>query len=623
MDKWKSIDSLPSPDHVRGQLQSAAEPPVALRSPLEAPRLEDAQLQTISHGLAAAILLFGFSTLCFTTWLIVRSYSPYPFWDHWDIIGELLRSHRRITLLGLWAQHNEHRLFVGRLLCYADLFLLGGRNVGLLAATWLNQLTLLTLLVVSTVRWGRVSLPVALTLIGLAAYACFSPLQTENFAWAFQATFVPATTAACLSFAALIWGYHPASPNHKATLGLALSILFALIAEATVASGLLTWPLLLLLSFALRMRRRQITTVAVAGTVAIFAYLRHYRSPVGHSRPIDSLQHPLMLLKFVLTELAESWTAHLPNASLWPVEAESFAFLGIALVLSCVLLIVFRPDQSDRFALFALTCQLFCLGAVFMTALGRLRFGYDQALAGRYQCFVLVFWWCSAAVVARLLERTAVFRPGILAFQAVCLMMLLAVAARFNDEANWAFGLQQGVAKAWNALSRNTKQDSEIVGIYYDPRLLRTYFTYMQSQHWAPNAPARELGFVEPAQGTPRPLGLRLAGPEACSGFIDSSENLEQETNFELKGWAWDKVTRQPPREVIIVSSKGTVVGKKTQSTLRPDVSASQVGVTSQLTGWVVNLSNTNPDVYRAFAVGADGVSVCPLQNEFVAARAK
>ena len=219
---------------------------------------------------AWVLFAFGLLTIITTVRIVIRTYSPVLFWDQWQIIHTLMESGGHPSLRQLWAQHNEHRLLMGRLLGFIDLFFFRGRNVSLFAEILVVQLCHVILLAFVLRRFGRLPWPVYVTLVGFVAYCLFSPLQMENFDWAFQIVFVLANFAASVCFATALWysQQNSTSNSWRKFLALMLCLFAAFVSEASEAYGLLVWPVLLFLSFALRFRWRDRWIIAVASSAA-------------------------------------------------------------------------------------------------------------------------------------------------------------------------------------------------------------------------------------------------------------------------------------------------------------------------------------------------------------------
>src|SRR5262249_27682299 len=129
------------------------------------------------------------------------------------------------------------------------------------------------------------------------------------FIWGFQVCFVLPLLLATLSFLtlALNWSEAQQPDQLSSTALLAVSILSALGAAYSLASGNLLWPLLLAAALYLRLGLRIVLSLAAAGAVSTALFFYHYVRPAGHANPIASLGEPLTILKYCATYFLSAW----------------------------------------------------------------------------------------------------------------------------------------------------------------------------------------------------------------------------------------------------------------------------------------------------------------------------
>lgn len=123
--------------------------------------------------------------------LVGRYGNNVPFQDEWGLVP-VLTGRQPITLGFLWAQHNDHRIFLPRLLYFALLKLSGGdfRSVMLFNAVALGALAFAMIWVARRVR-GQTSYADAFFPLALLHWGHY-----ENILWSFQVQFVLSTTLA-------------------------------------------------------------------------------------------------------------------------------------------------------------------------------------------------------------------------------------------------------------------------------------------------------------------------------------------------------------------------------------------------------------------------------------------
>lgn len=93
-----------------------------------APRDDRSWLRSARWPLAiAAVVALG---------VVVRCGYSYPYSDDWDLVVPILSGQRPITLSWLWAQHNEHRIAIPKLVLFAADTLARGDFRGGVVANW-------------------------------------------------------------------------------------------------------------------------------------------------------------------------------------------------------------------------------------------------------------------------------------------------------------------------------------------------------------------------------------------------------------------------------------------------------------------------------------------------------
>ena len=145
-------------------------------------------------------------------------------------------------------------------------------------------------------------------------------------------------------------------------------------AETSLASGLLIWPLLLLLSLILRMPARSKCLIACVGVLASGAYLWGFHSPGHTANPADSLRHPIAVGEFVRACLALSWDPALPAVLLWPTLAQLCSTIAVVVIIVVFLRIAWSRSNPDRLELFLLSNAVFLLMTLLVIALSRITF---------------------------------------------------------------------------------------------------------------------------------------------------------------------------------------------------------------------------------------------------------
>jgi hypothetical protein len=588
-------------------------------------QLKSYQLR-ISIVLCVFLVLFGIYTVMTTTRIAVQTYSPVIYWDQWSTVDNLMHSGDQISWSQLWAQHNEHRIPVARVACFADLLLFGGRNISLLIEIYLVQL--FHLLIFAWMIWRESSLSPAArwTALGLLLFCMFSPIQIENFSWGFEVTFVMAGFAASLAFACALWYSKAARKDGSAILPLVLCLLTAFVSECSLANGTLVWPTLLFLAFALRFARGAKLLIAGAGTLAIAVYLKGYQSPGHHSNPLTSIRHPFAIAKYVVTYFAGTWDPSLPSTSVWPTISESLTGLAIGVALLSAFRVFRKSSSVSRLEIFLSAEMIFVLMSAIITALGRVDFGTVQATASRYQTIALVFWASLGLLLLSWCGRSVSRNSWLIQFQVCVMVLLMASASRFGLYQKFASDRQASLAIGYAALATGSADQESLRLLFPAPQLLPAWYQYLRAHNLGPDprkygsSVQRTATVIQPGPGSeaPRIVGYQLITASRCSGFFDAANPVSGRPGwFAVGGWAWDSAANKPPVKVVLVESDGTVAGAADLGASRPDVPKAVPQIRDANTGWNGVVQLPSGAVVHAFAILADTKSACPLSNEF------
>src|SRR5208283_771091 len=459
-----------------------------------------------------AILLGGVLTIAVTLYMVVVSYSSLPYWDGWTQVGVAAGGGNPLSPAWLWQQHNEHRLVIPKLFLAADLKLFQARQVFLLAS----------ILVIQLLHWGLLSWSMWVlggwrgalwrTGAGLAAFSLFCPSQWQNLIWGFQVCFVLPQLLATASFVALLlyWMESQQQPDKRPPLKfLVVSVIAALGATYSLASGTLLWPLLVVAALYLRLSIRAVLAFAITGTASTALYLYHYIRPQQHADPLASLGAPLMLLKYFGLYFFSSWLHR--NIGTWEVVA----LAGLALVVALQIPALSHVHISRPFAIQLVLTMLFCAGTALITATGRSNLGIEQARASRYQTVALLFWCCLGLLWLGATFASPRVRYAFLVAQ-VCLLLIFARAAvivRYPMREAGERTFAQNVVTA--ALITGVHDPATLSKTYDRMDLLLRAVAYMKANRLSIFA-----GTTSSELGKPLPSVLPLATTGECVGFL-------------------------------------------------------------------------------------------------------
>src|SRR5450432_3799179 len=338
--------------------------------------------------LAIAILFAGLTTLFIIVQRVFRYHSELPVWDHWIVFLTLVTYQGHVPFNYLWSQHNEHRIFIPKLFYFTDVFLFSGRAVFLLWSTMLLQLVSSAIFVAICLRdsFPRV---LVIAVSGLSLAFLFSPVQIENFAWSFQICFILMGLFSTLSVFFL--AVHREQTRSSARNSSARLWLFGCIAAATgatltLANGLVLWPLLLAACWLFRLPRSSFFSFLIVGALEIAAYMWGYRTPGHHSKPLETITRPDLIVAYLSAYVGGPWSSFGFNASI-AAGAVGLIVSGVALWSA-----VRRRTAISGVQVFCVCVISFEILTGFVTSLGRIKFGIAQASASRYQLFAMLLW---------------------------------------------------------------------------------------------------------------------------------------------------------------------------------------------------------------------------------------
>lgn len=554
------------------------------------PAASDVEGVTSSPALSAlsyVIMLAGFLTLGVSLYMVVRNYSDLPFFDGWAEVEIAANGGNPLSPAWLWHQHNEHRLVLPKLFLAADLELFQCRQTFLLVSIFVIQFLHWGLLSWSMWALGLWRGALWRTGAGLAAFCLFCPSQWQNFTWGFQVCFVLPQLLATASIVALLlyWMQSQREAESSPSLKfLVLSVLAALGASYSLASGSLLWPLLVLTAAYLRLRRAALLTLAVTGAVSTGLYLVHYVRPQQHANPLSSLRAPFTLMRYCAVYFVSSWQ----HRNMHP--RETILLVALLILMAALTPTLWHLRMSRPFVVELIFVMLFCAATTLITATGRLNLGVEQARASRYQTVALVFWCCLG-----LLWLGAVYaRPRVRAAFLVAQLCILTIFIRAALTVRYPL-----IEAGERAFAQKVVAASLITGVH-DPTTLRKTFPrmdmllkaadYMKANHLSIFADlSSELG--EPLTSL-----FPLAGPGECVGFLQGGRPVQEVTGPGLfvAGWAWD-VKHHKPGSQIVVTTNGIVSGLGATGAWLPDARRMYHGINSSYIGFFAVLPQPPP----------------------------
>lgn len=409
-------------DATEGRKQSEAQPflsLLALDRVLPVAAFVLALLFIASSLLAYA--LFHFRILVGDDWGLYDRFLNHPFW------------------ISIWSSWNGHRLFIPGLLDKINLLLFHGDLTNLviigivaqIASAWMLARDASLELVHRGARWLLIALVLALMLwLG----------NRRALVWSFGLTYTLGVFGAVAACHCVF-----RSRQAEAKPGLSWLWLFAAMASAVITSlswgsGVVVWPILVLLAWGLGLSRTGWITLLVSGTAFISVYLVHLLRGSGAEFMFadpgavpDDLNRMLLVLGntpgFLLASLVNNVPIHpsrLWNASstvVWCARATGlFSLLALAGLVGLWL----RQSLRRRWLLPLIGIGLFVVGTALIIGVVRGLFEGSTTIISRYRVFSTLLWTALVAGYSPLILRNmaSVCRYQVLAAEVIVIMLV-------------------------------------------------------------------------------------------------------------------------------------------------------------------------------------------------------
>jgi hypothetical protein len=546
----------------------------------------------LSVWLSWGVLLAGLGAGVASAYLVITTYSPVPHWDEWSLFAHLADG-GGWSLAWLWAQHNEHRIFLTKLFFLLDVEFFHGKQVFLLANIFLVQLLQVALLSWSLRTLGGLRGSAWRVGTGLIAYCILCPTQYENFVWGFQLQFVlPAAMATLAMLSLLLY------QREGKTRFLVVCTSAATVATWSLANGMLLWPLLVLVALWLRMRSSSWITLLTAGLFNIAMYFFHYH------RPTPMVTLPALSvgerLRYAVVYLGSTFVRH-SSGSVALVTGS----LGICAALIFLVRLVRQRNHPSPFLIEMSFLIMLCLATAAATSSGRIHLGVEQATASRYQTFALLFWCClGLALLVRVAANRVQF--NVLATFLLFMMLVFATQVRLPlIDAQWH---QLRLKMVGLSLLTGMQDDVVLADAYPDPQVVLRAADYMKQHRLSIFA-----GKQYEQLGAPLGTVYRVSAAGDCSGYVSSKQVLPSDDGHGLRltGYAWDSELCRPARDIVAVSG-GRIAGFGSNvAILLTSKNAGPQSDPSQF-GWVTFVRDHDSGKVQLFAV-TEGGGACPF----------
>jgi hypothetical protein len=504
-------------------------------------------------------------------WAVARYGVDVPLRDEWNAVPLLVKaSAGTLRLRDLWAQHNEHRVLIPRLVIVGLAQVTGWSIRWELAANVCIALVTLFVYAVLLRRTVATVAPRLAPWLGVAASVqVFSLGQYENWLSGWMVCLYLMMLAVAAGVLAL------ARRGARGVLGMVAA---GVAAPLCFGSGLLLLPVLALGTALRRDRRRYAAAgiIAVIGIGVIVVYPVGFEYPTHHPNPLPVLSGAATYARYVLAYLGGAIAR---DATI----AAAFGLVGLVAVAGCGTWLVRRSAAHRAAAVPWATLASFVVLSAVVTASGRAAFGIEQALSSRYVTVSAAFWIAAcvlAALVVDAIRRDPAASRGRRTFVTTVPVVFGALAAwSFADASahdlvtfrEWSQALQ-GAEEC--LLDHGRAPEGCLAVLLPDENYLRDRIADLERLKLGPFRPGRQ----PPSLATYTPL----AGD--TGGWIDSVTVTPHDSSVVVSGWAMDPVRRIPAASVLVVVD-GRTIGQAEMGQRRRDV-AKRVDPRLRHAGW-------------------------------------
>jgi hypothetical protein len=345
---------------------------------------------------AAILLLIAICCVIVSVYQAVIRYNPVPVWDMLDGYLGFLENIREGRWYAWFAPHNEHRIFLQRILFWLDNYAFKGTNGFLIAAnlvciginTMMIALFGYSLIKRKEFYYG--------CLVPVLIAWCYLLCQGENIIWAFQAQFHLAYLVPLIGLYILTAAYERPSLTRLLVVSF-----FGFLSIGTMGNGVLATPMFVVLALFLRLPLYAVATLGVATAVQVVALV------LGGSGTTPALvstflSNPIGFFRYV-TRLLGSPFYYLLGEDDTYFQIEIIGSVFIALLAYQFIRLVLQPGASRRKFGLLFFCGYVALSYV-GAAGGRLVFGLDGSVQTHYTTPALLGWAALLTLYAPWLE---------------------------------------------------------------------------------------------------------------------------------------------------------------------------------------------------------------------------
>ncbi len=466
------------------------------------------QLQTALTALALLLVAFFLSTVIYGAFL---NYSSVPFLDSWTgMVDFYLKSKSNPSVW--WSQHNEHRIFISKLLFWLDMRYLQGSgllliplNILFLLLTW----WVLTNFANKLIRFS--SLQERIWVCATLGMLCLAWMQCQNIISSFQNQFILVFLFPLGSFYCLACAQQ--SPE-RALLWRALSLILGAVSAFSMANGIFALPVLALLSWYSERSPRWFLITLWCALITIGVFLVGYEKSPSSVAGFASLKgDPLQVVGYALAYLGA------PAFIIFGRIGLAVAAGGVAVVLALYVFLRQSPYRSKPFALALCAFIGYVFAGAAVTAYGRAFFALENAASSRYLTPVLIMW--AALFILMLAQSQYIARLSAVTLVIIGVLLVPVQMRVFTLDTGMYTPQLKAVAALGLQLDIDDLDEKKLLYFFYDAsiedifRRARDAKVSIFSEKYA--YPANQIG-----------KSMQDVGGESCAGQITYSKLVDQ-----------------------------------------------------------------------------------------------
>lgn len=338
------------------------------------------------------------ATLCMLATILITTFSIYltfilqwqgPFRDLWEFVDDIERQFH-----GEWswdylieAYGGAHRIFLPKLLFFADFYWLGGRNWLTITTALLCQFGYL-FLIIRALQQTLLSKAERIVIASAFMLGLFSTTQISNFLYAMDVQWYMSNV---FGLASLYWLSQQSSSWRWFGV-----LLFGMAAALCNFTGLMTLPVAaMVLLFDQQQRHTKWRWFLLLSIItACFLYIPHEKNSqqfiVSALQRSDSWQTSLYILYSTLQQILPYMLRYLasPLSREWPITGYVLSSAGIAVTIYYWAQCLKGKMPLSNWQKLCLYISTYIIASAFFTAFGRIIYP-NSATAERYQTLVL------------------------------------------------------------------------------------------------------------------------------------------------------------------------------------------------------------------------------------------